>query len=123
MARALDHEFHCGSTLTGHYINHPTLTSNECEYEELLYKGYGLVSLCKRELVYMMPVAMAPHKNDWICGRLTSACCEVGVTVVSFAAGIPCNHVLHLSSYERFPWITRICHKKHSKWQNYGHTT
>ncbi len=35
--------------------DYPILASNECEYEELVYKGSGLAILCRKEWGYTMP--------------------------------------------------------------------
>ncbi len=41
----------------------PALASNECDYGKLMYKGSGLVTLCRKEWVYTIAVHMGMSAN------------------------------------------------------------
>ena len=74
VARVFDHGSHCGGMLTKYFTDHPMFTSNECDYEKLMYKGSGLMILCRRELVYSMPAACPHISLIAYAGYFTSVC-------------------------------------------------
>ena len=60
-----------GCSIANFTLEAPALASNECDYGKLMYKGSGLVTLCRKEWVYTIAGGMA---STWGCLQTWAIC-------------------------------------------------